>query len=200
MTGFFTASDLSDFLGLPAFDGQDLTTARFLLELTESMIVEDLGMRLAYVEDDAVELDVAGGSILLLPELPVVDVTSVASVPLVGDGADLVEGTDYSVELGQWGRRGILRSYGRFWSYGRVAVTYSHGYTLPGDEYPLSGGYALPGAIKAVGLQAAARGFSNPTELGQEQSGRWLGTYREVGLYLTHTDKTALDPFRRGAA
>lgn len=69
------------------------------------------------VVDDTVTLDADGSTVLLLPELPVVDVSAL-----------LVDGEPYE-PAGLWSERGILRRAGRFpQAYRSVQVTYTHGY------------------------------------------------------------------------
>lgn len=78
------------------------------------------------VTDDEVLLDSPGRGLILLPELPVVDVTAVVenSVALMSPG-------DYEL-----GRAGVLYRVGRRWHPGRqvVAVTYSHGWAVIPDD------------------------------------------------------------------
>jgi hypothetical protein len=112
------------------------------------------------IEDDELRLDGRGTDWLLLPELPVVTVASVAigtDDPLEpedsgGDG-------DYL-----WAANGsLVRNSGGVWPRGRqnVRVTYSHGY----DE--------IPADVRQVALSVAARhyeqGIVQYETLGQRQ-------------------------------
>lgn len=80
------------------------------------------GQLIHHVADDEVVLDSVGGPVLLLPQVPV---TEVSSVVVDGEAVDDFE----------WSERGILRR-ARGWPRGlrAVTVTYSHGFAeIPGD-------------------------------------------------------------------
>lgn len=99
--------------------------AELAVSAASSMIRRILGQEITLVEDDTVQLDGSGGWAVVLPELPVVEVSSVKVAGQEVDG--------WYCNL----RTGILRApqYGR-WLYGRgvIEVTYTHGYeTVPDD-------------------------------------------------------------------
>lgn len=91
------------------------------------------------VEDDEVTLDSIGGTKALLPELPVVSVSSV-----VEDDEELDEDDDWKL-----GRHGILHRIGTTWAVGIqiITVTYTHGYTT------------IPQTVQDVATRAAARAY-----------------------------------------
>lgn len=105
----------------------DSERADTLLQLATAAIQGYCAQTFFYVADDEVVLDGMGFRTLLLPEMPVVDVSEVTE-----DAVALTEGTDYV-----WYRNGSLirGGYGppwgsAIWSPDRqnVLVTYSHGY------------------------------------------------------------------------
>lgn len=97
--------------------------------------------RIELVTDETITLDCSGGLWLLLPELPVVDVTSV-----VEDSVALVAGADEDYQLGQ---HGVLHRVGAYWTEGVqiIEVVYSHGYAV------------IPEDVVAVCTRAAARRY-----------------------------------------
>ncbi len=127
MGDFCTIADVAAFLQLTiAYD--DAACQRAITEASE-VIRNYCGQQIELVEDDAITLDVrAGQNRLFLPELPVVQVTSV-----VEDGETLTAGSDEDYQLGE---HGILYRVGQKWASGIqiVTITYDHGRaTIPED-------------------------------------------------------------------
>lgn len=197
MGALVDSDDLADWLGLTTVN---TSRAELLLELASDLVREELDQVIDYVADDEIELIARGANVLLLPELPVWEVSSVETEDDAGTVTTLISGVDYRFEAGHDHRLGILRKLpGRSgWRSGlTVRVTYSHGYGTEGN----SGAdvLSLPGAIKAAILRVASRGYSNPSGKSQETIGRYSYADREAtGLALTAADKHDLDGFYPG--
>lgn len=172
-----TVSELEMFLQeeIPA---DKIDTAQLLLDLAKGAIQDEVGQVIGLVGSDTIEFFGGSRTELLLPEIPVRDVVS-----LTEDGT-LLAVDDYS-----WDRAGILRRPSGRWSKPLV-IEYSHGYD------------AVPAAVRAVCLQAAARAYINPTGLPRENLGSYGVSYPQVGfnqgavIHLTDAEKRMLDPVR----
>lgn len=193
MTALATRSALAGYLGV---DPSELNVAQadLMLELASDEVRGYLAQHIAPpVDDDVVELSGSGSPRLLLPELPVLDVSAVVETRGTTD-TTLVVDTDYRLELGADSRVGILHRKGSYrrWTTNKVTVTYSHGYEL---EEGSGGGILLPGFIKSRVLAVAARGIVNPAQVRQESLGRASATHGgdHPGLTLSTGDKVALD-------
>lgn len=145
-------------------DPADAATVEYLLDVATEMIRGYCNQHLSLVEDDEVVLRSPGGGLLLLPELPIVELGDVEV-----DDTVLTLDTDYEAQ-----DFGILYRHGG-WS-GPVTVTYSHGYaTIPDD-------------IRGVCVDIVKRAFENPAGLQRDDLGeasQWLG--------LTAENKAILD-------
>lgn len=129
MADFCSIADLEELLQISITDADKIAAAqRAIAEVTEA-IKGYCYQTLELVEDDEVTFDVwVRTQKLILPELPVVSVTSV-----VEDGETLTEGSDEDYVLVD---NGILYRVGQFWAVGPqiVTVTYTHGYSdIPDD-------------------------------------------------------------------
>lgn len=170
---FATVAELADYLGWIPADREP--AAELALAAATSVIQDYLGQRLAYVEDDEVVLDGTSTDVVILPQLPVIEV---ASVELDGDplGED-----DFEVDF----ENGLLVLSAGTWGSLKqsIVVTYTHGFQ------------EIPAAIRAVALQAAGRMFGQ-AGIAQEQIGATSIRYGAVGVALTAEEKGALDPYR----
>lgn len=122
---FCTLADLVELLQVEIAATKTAAAARAIAEAT-AVIQNYTRQTIELVEDDELTLDSVGGTRLVLPELPVVEVSAV-----VEDDATLVAEDDYKL-----GQHGVLHRIGARWTAGIqiVTVTYSHGYaTLPED-------------------------------------------------------------------
>jgi hypothetical protein len=127
------------------------------LEGASDLVRSVTEQRLDHIADDEVTLDGTGTSSLLLPELPVTEVSEI----VVLDDA----GNEEALTTADWRLRadaGILWriGVGATWTRGRenIRVTYSHGYLLPGEsttDDPAPA--ALPADIELVVCQLAWR-------------------------------------------
>ncbi len=160
---FISRDDLGDHLG-----GIDLSTDASALQAVDAACdwVRDItGQVLNYVEDEVVLMDGTGTDALLLPQLPVVEVTDV----IVGDYADQSNYRwtlhDDGVLMWEWLVEGssIAPTRAR-WPIGRnnVEITYTHGYT---DA-------TFPRSLRMVALEIAARFYRQPGGAVFEQLGQ----------------------------
>lgn len=210
-----TVGEFAEFIRLPV-DTIDQDAAAAVLSGASHLVREELGQALDYVADDVVTLKSPGGKLLLLPELPVIDVTLVRIRRPGGEWTELVAGTDYEVELGRAGKiwrigSGAIGFFGETSSEwprtnggrglnGFVEVTNSHGYDLTGGA-DYSDAEPVPELLKTVIKRVAARGYQNPEAVSQETTGRGTVVYGQgLGLYLSNDDKRDLDSFRPGGA
>jgi len=136
--GFCTVADIEAFLQVSVPAEKQTAAERAIAEATAA-IQAYCEQQIELVEDDELTLDSNGGTRLLLPELPVVEVSAV-----VEDDEALTADDDY--KLGQYG---ILHRIGARWASGvqNVTVTYSHGYET------------IPQVIQDVCVRAAARAY-----------------------------------------
>lgn len=174
------------FMGVD-YEALDLPRAEVILDDASDLVRGELQQRIDRVADDVVELYGTGSPALLLPELPVEEVTAVT---VDGVAADL---TGLRVELGRGGRRAILRRRGSYWPRGEpVVVTYTHGYEL--EE--------LPRSIGLVVKRSAARAYFNPLGIRQASAGRASHTFAgdggTVAVELSDLDRKTLGPYYPG--
>jgi hypothetical protein len=140
MAAFITNSDLKAFMGYPSLeeDKADLAT-----DSACDLIRGATGQSFAQVDGETVVLDGTGTDALLLPQLPVWEVTAVAV-----DGEEL-EAEDYNFT----GAGLLLRLDADVWTLGRqmVEVTYSYGVET------------VPAEIRALALTVATRLYQQGT-------------------------------------
>lgn len=194
-TPLTTLADFAHYLGKSESD-LDAARVALLIAIVSGLVRDELRQDLDRVDDDEVDLIGTGSDVVLLPQLPVWDVTAVTETR-GSTVTTLTEGTHYRLELGPDGRVAVLRRLGGAWPDGEtVTVTYSHGYVIDSD----SGTVDLPITIRAVALRVMARGIDNPAGKRQENIGRYGYTAggSDAGLYLTAGDKNDLDPYRPG--
>lgn len=172
MAEFATPEELSKLLRL---DEIDEGTAEFLLELAEAAVRAEVRQEILASEDTEVVLDGTGTPVLLLPETPVTDVSSV-----VEHDQELTEGADYV-----WSSSGVLTRLRRTWSPRprSVAVIYSHGRA------------DVPEIVRAVTVQVAARVWVNPRQLSQESIGDYS---RSFGTSSAPPGRIELTAYERG--
>lgn len=147
MADFCSIEDVEEWLQIDIPEGKEGSASRAIAEASAS-IRNYCRQDFDEVEDDEATLDGTGTSKLLLPQLPVTEVTEV----LVDDEA--LESDDYVL-----GQHGILHRVGARWPAGiqNVIVTYSHGY----DE--------IPADVAAICARAAGRAYQ--AGLRAEESG-----------------------------
>lgn len=173
MARFASIADLASYLGETI--AADDARAGLLLDLASGAVQAYTGQLLEAVANDTVTLDANGSRLILLPEVPVTAVVSVAQ-----DGQSALAATAY-----EWRRDGVLWPAGGA-TWGReVVVTYSHGFAV------------IPDVIRGVVLALAGRMWSNPTGAVSESIGTYsITNARTVALELTGVEQAVLDRFR----
>ena len=167
MPAFVTIQEFGTFLGRTFTPGApDTAQATQALEWASGLVQEYTGQHLFYVADDVVQLWPRSPLAVVLPEMPVVNVTAVVD-------ADGVPVTGWSLRPG-----GVLRLTASVKA--PLTVTYSHGYQV------------IPGAIKEATARSATRLITNPTEVRQQAAGSFSVTYGP----LTDTDRQSLSRYR----
>jgi hypothetical protein len=155
---FVSVEDLGVMLGQDLTGSEDLAT--IAIDSSCEMIRSYLGQLLNYVEDEDVVLGGSGGMALLLPQMPVINVTDV----FISD----VEETGY-VFVPKAGT--VFRENGTRWPRGvaNISLTYSHGYAVVEDDVDEANGiYRMPADIRRIAMSLAQRIFvSAGTVIGQ---------------------------------
>jgi hypothetical protein len=165
------------------FDPTDLQ-ALIALEGASGIVRAYCNREFAYVEDDEVTVFPRGTVGLLLPEVPVHEVSAVTLVDS--------DGTETDLELGDWfldGASGILYrvsttgAYPWYWGWHwyhlptlRVVLTYSHGYILPG-EAEIDGVPDLPAELSLAVISIASRNITTAASGGQSVRSKTVGSY-----------------------
>jgi hypothetical protein len=169
VAAFATPEDLRLLLRLPTIDE---AAATLLLDLATSAVLAEIRQDVVQVVNDVVTLDGTGTTTLLLPQIPVTAVESVTE-----RGLPLAVDADYT-----WSGAGVLtRLCGRWPTRPRsVQVVYTHGY--PDGE--------LPGILRTVTVQAAARVWVNPRQMTSESIGDWSGSFGAAGTGPGRIDLT----------
>ena len=129
----------------------DPTDVRALLALegASGVVRKFTGQTFDLVEDDDVTLDGRGTYDLVLPQLPVLSITTIETL----DAEDVA--TD--VTTYRYNAAGVVHRLDAVWpiGFGNIVVTYDHGYILPGET-----GVTLPDDIRSTTAQIAARLYS----------------------------------------
>jgi len=181
MTAFATSDELGDFLGSPIPAGR-ISGADLLLDLVADEVRDYCHQLFDQVDNDVWTTRGNNSNVLLLPELPVLELTSITL-----DGDTLEADNDFTLldhgvlyrgvvppsvfPSGSWSfpGTGVLASFSQFssaWSTtSTIVVTYSHGYET------------IPGALRLAYLQAVARLYTNPTGAVSEQMGQYQVTH-----------------------
>ena len=138
----------------------DLERVEWHLAAASSWLRRQTGQSIALVDDEVALFDGLGRHVIMLPQLPVVDVTKVETL-----GSDRITWTELTSDRWTWSDRdGGLYLYGRApHGHRNVRVTYSHGY----DPIPLD--------IQRLVYGLVARALATPD--GQELRAETIGTY-----------------------
>jgi hypothetical protein len=126
------------------------------------------------------------GGLVVLPQRPVDDVTS---VEINGTAVEnwWLEGATLLLTTAHWPPRWTSGAHGP----PRATVTYTHGWD------------PVPGDIAAIVMQAANRALVNPSQIRSESVGSESTTYlipttgEALGVLLSRTEKRVLDRYRR---
>lgn len=175
-----TLEELETFLE----DDVDPGAGRLYLELASGEVRAYCGQEFTPRTDDELVLDGRGTSVLMLPELPVLDVSLLEE----GPGGDRTElpGPETASPVWEWSENGILRRrsgvFARRFRYYRAV--YSHGWE------------PIPDVPKGIVLSVAARTLDSP---GGGERSETLGRYSytmagaEAGVGLFAPDRLALE-------
>jgi len=168
--------------------------AVMLAQLASDAVREEIRQKVDYTVGDQITLWGDNGEVLVLPERPVVNVSSVvlAGVTLT----PTVVNATTNMLMFDWRPEGALRRVvygGSFyasqlfykWPLGvPVSITYDHGYQV------------VPSAMTHVAIELAAAAYSNP-ELHESERVGWVEwTTRRLGLDMTADQRTSLDIYR----
>lgn len=180
-----TVAQLRTFLDEPILDE---ARAELFLRIASGEVRGYTGQLFDYVEDDEVILNGRGTRILLLPELPVLDVIEVLEAFGTADEA-VIAGPLGTSPVWEWDEDGVLERIDggvfrrrRRWYH----VTYDHGFLVVPDE------------VSSVVLRAAGRAYENPEGVRQEALGRYSYTLagEQAGIGLYGPDLRELEPYR----
>lgn len=176
MDPFITPTELSEFTGQTVTDEFVCAAA---CDVVRSLTEQDVTL----VEDDEIVLDGTATDALLLPQLPVVEVSEVSE-----DG-DEVDAEDYVVN-----DAGVLLKPGGKWCQGRqnVAITYSHGFAYDPDEDVNE----IPADLRMVALSIAQRLLRN-TDAKSLTLGSYSISFATEKADIGTTEKLILDKYRR---
>lgn len=191
MAGFFTRAELASWIQQDV----DNSTADLLIEGSAAVIRREVRQTLDLVVGDTVTIKAHDGITLVLPQRPVVAVTSVTLAGV------LLPGTDYEFDADTGRLRWIWRkattvipAVYRCWPEGAdVVVVYTHGYaTIPAD-------------IKDLALELSQTVYTNPNQVTSETLRDYSVTYAGSGgggaqlmgrLSLNESQKRRLDDYR----
>jgi hypothetical protein len=190
---FFTPTDLASRLQIDP-TAMNTDAAVMLAQLASDAVREEIRQKVDYTVGDQITLWGDNGEVLVLPERPVVNVSSVvlAGVTLT----PTVVNATTNMLMFDWRPEGALRRVvygGSFyasqlfykWPLGvPVSITYDHGYQV------------VPSAMTHVAIELAAAAYSNP-ELHESERVGWVEwTTRRLGLDMTADQRTSLDIYR----
>jgi hypothetical protein len=166
-----------------AYDPTDLQ-ALIALEGSSGTVRAYCNRDFTYDEEDEIIVYPRGTVGLVLPEIPVYDVSAVTLIASDSTETDLV--------LGDWyvdGDSGILyrvSSTGIYpWHWGwyeypvpaaRVQVTYSHGYVMPGED-AIEGVEDLPPELSLAAMSMASRNVMTTASGGQAVRTKTVGSF-----------------------
>lgn len=193
---FATASDLATYLNKSDMTAGEVDQANMLLDIATGAIQREVGQTIEYVAADVAVLRGNYGSVLVLPERPVLSVSAVSI-----NGTSLTVSTDYvwdgATSLYR-GRRFFNNQYQEEWFKDRtnlhwggedaqVSVTYTHGFA------------ELPPDVIGVCLDLAARAVNSPAGIKAETLGSYSVTYeqRSAAGRLTAEDRRQLRWLKR---
>lgn len=169
---FASTTDLANVLGR-AVDPAD-AAALAALDAATATVQSITGQQIEEVAGDVIVLDGSGTTVLMLPEVPV---SAVASVAIDGDALDT---TEY-----EWSADGYVRRINGVWpaNLRNIEVEYDHGYAT------------IPTIVVSITAKLAARSLDTPLAVRQEAIGAYSATYNAPGLQAD--ELVLLDRFRR---
>lgn len=173
MTALASVADLSAYIGREI--AEDDASALLALDLASGAVREYCGQYLSLVEDESITLNGSGTRVVLMPETPVTEVTSVS-----------VSGETLETEKWSWTAEGVLNRISGTWPTAArsIVVVYSHGFA------------EIPAAVKAVVLSVASRVLDSPAAVKQESIGAYSVTYTNGAPTLLDSETGALSRYR----
>jgi hypothetical protein len=195
-----TTADMEARLGI-TFTGPETTRAQALLDMAASLVRGHCKQHITKVTDDVLTVQGTFSDRLLLPERPVVSVSSIHATYITGASftfdtstyyVDRDEVCRYTFPLGSTGFFGP--GVGFLGPGYKLDITYTHGFDPAANPKP----YQLAIA-QSVALDSAIRAYVNPAGLAQSEIGGVLETYPPGnGMLLNGEEKWNLnDAFRR---
>lgn len=158
-------------------------TALLMLDIASGMVRDYLMLDLDYVADDVVTLDPISGAYVLLPQLPVANVTKLE----IFDGTtwSTLDSGSYTVQPSTGMIAGKPNLGIKFPSDPQTwRVTYSHGYN------------PVPKTIIGVALGVAARFYATPAGVDNERIGDYSVKYSLAADGFTPIEKVALNKYK----
>jgi len=153
----------------------DTDPAELALEIASSAVADYLNQTLMLVEDDEAIIDGNGTELLMLPQVPVTEITKIE-----------IDGTEIDSDYYSYNAKGMVKLKGKKFpkSLANVTVTYSHGYTN------------IPYAIRGVVLSIAARILDTNPAVKQESIGGYSVSYSNSSAGLLAIEQDALSAYR----
>lgn len=184
---FISATDLNNYLGRTV----DTDKSAIAVDAACDIVCKAVDQTLYYTEDDVVVLDSDGTDTLMLPELPVYEVSSVVG-PL---GTSMEEGTDYWLDK----ESGSLHTPSRYYTFnflkGRqlYTITYTHGFVSDAAAPGLpSNVQEWPSSVRMVALQLATRIYDQGIVAQESFAGLAMTYSAPESIALTPSEKEIL--------
>lgn len=183
---FISRDDLSALLGQDV-SGEDKALIAIDAACDTVRVIAEQTFNL--VTDDEIRMDGTGTDALLLPQLPVTEISEV-----IENGTTLTADTDYMVSadgvllrLPSIVENGSISLCRRQWWPGRqnIAITYSHGYA------------EIPRDVRIVALSLAARLYGQGAGVVFQVLGQYQVRYSGAPGDLTSTETLILHKYRR---
>lgn len=181
MSALATPAQLGAYLQQTLSDSDP--TALLMLDIASGMVRDYLMLDLDYVANDVVTLDPINSAFVLLPQLPVANVTKLETFD--GTSWTIMDSSSYSVSnaIGMLAGKPNLGikwpSEPQTWR-----VTYSHGYA------------DMPKTIVGVVLGVAARFYAAPAAVESERIGDYSVKYGTTADGFTPIEKIALNKYK----
>lgn len=180
---FAELEDLETFLGVD-IAGSDPVRGDALLEMATAVIKAYVGHNIV-TTTETVTVNGSGTATLFLPGRPV---TAVSAVTVDGEALENTADLWYW----DWHEAGFVTRIGGWWPYDNrnVVITYTYGFE------------DVPGDVRYVCVQVAARGWQNPLGLRSETIGGYSyslaipASGTPQGLTLTRDEMSILDGYR----
>lgn len=185
MAAFFTLDELQARIG----QNIESTKAQMLADAASDIVRDDLRQQIDQIQDDEIVLYGDGSELLVLPELPVTEVSEVllSGQPVTQSISWRANGSLWRLSYSGSQYAGVRQIS---WPYGvPVTVTYTHGYAT------------VPGTIKDVALELAAATYSKDDSMSngstnEAASYRWQQMILMQSALQNSNLRSALDRYR----